>query len=141
MNPRGTRRGRGGALAALLLIATMGMSGCARISPDGGMLVVEATASNELGKDVVKIRDEADAAAVSARVKALLAKPLSVSNAVQIALINNRGLQAAFNELGISEAEMVEASLPPHRRCRFCGLSAPGVSRSNGRSCRTCWGC
>jgi outer membrane protein TolC len=100
-------------LTALFLTGAFATSGCARFSPDGGMLVVEAAASSELGKDVVKIRDEADAAAVSARVKILLAKPLTVSSAVQIALINNRGLQAAFNDLGISEAQMVEASLPP----------------------------
>jgi outer membrane protein TolC len=94
---------------AILLL----LGGCAKFSPDAGMLTVETAASGELNKDVVKIGNETDAAAVSARVKILLAKPLTVSGAVQIALINNRGLQAAFNELGISEAQMVEASLPP----------------------------
>jgi outer membrane protein TolC len=77
------------------------------------MLAVQAAASAELGKDVVKIRNPHDAAVVSARVKALLAKPLTASNAVQVALLSNRGLQAAYSELGISEAQMVEASLPP----------------------------
>jgi outer membrane protein TolC len=77
------------------------------------MLTVQAAAGAELGKDIGKIRDERDAAIVAARVKALRARPLTASSAVQIALINNRGLQAAFNELGISEAQMVEASLPP----------------------------
>jgi outer membrane protein TolC len=33
---------------------------------------------------------------------------------VQIALLNNRGLQAAYNELAIAEAAMVGASLPPN---------------------------
>ncbi len=47
------------------------------------------------------------------RVYGLLKKPLVVESAVQIALLNNRGLQAAYSELGISEAQMVEASLPP----------------------------
>lgn len=67
----------------------------------------------ELGKEVVKIRSPEDAALVEARVKSLLAKPLTPSSTVQIALLNNRGLQAAYNELGISEAQMIEASLPP----------------------------
>jgi hypothetical protein len=48
------------------------------------------------------------------RVAALLSEPLSEDAAVQIALLNNRGLQAAYNELGISEAEYVQASLPPN---------------------------
>jgi outer membrane protein TolC len=77
------------------------------------MLAVEAATSTELGKEVGKIRSVADAAAASAHVKALIARPLTASRAVQIALINHRGLQAAFNELGISEAQMVNASLPP----------------------------
>src|SRR5215472_5183713 len=113
------------ALALLLLTATFG-AGCAKFSPDAGMFVVEAAASTELGKDVTKLHSEADAAAVSARVRALLAKPLSVSAAVQIALINNRGLQAAFYELGISEAEMVEASLPPPPTLSFLRIVGSG---------------
>jgi outer membrane protein TolC len=100
------------ALALPLLGAAVG-GGCAGFSPDAGMFAVEAAASAELGKEVTKVRDGRDAAAVTARVKSLLDRPLTSSAAVQIALINNRGLQAAFNELGISEAQMVEASLPP----------------------------
>lgn len=119
MVSRGTFAGRGrqARLAALLLGVAAGAGGCAKFSPDGGMLAVQAAASTELGTDVGtdmgKIRDDRDAAIVAARVKALRAKPLTASSAVQIALINNRSLQAAFNELGISEAQMVEASLPP----------------------------
>jgi outer membrane protein TolC len=111
---------------ALLLVAAAIAAGCARFSPDAGMLVVEAAATTELGKDITKLRSEADAAAVSARIRALRARPLSVSAAVQIALINNRGLQAAFNELGISEAEMVEASLPPPPTLSFLRIVGSG---------------
>jgi outer membrane protein TolC len=35
---------------------------------------------------------------------------------VQIAFLKNRGLQAAFNDLGVSEAAYVQASLPPSPR-------------------------
>lgn len=100
-------------LATVILYTALGVSGCATFSVDDGMLAIEAATSTELGKEVGKIRSEADAAAVSAHVKALIARPLTASSAVQIALINHRGLQAVFNELGISEAQMVEASLPP----------------------------
>jgi outer membrane protein TolC len=44
----------------------------------------------------------------------LLSEPLTEDTAVQIALLNNRGLQAAYNDLGISEAEYVQTSLPPN---------------------------
>lgn len=75
-------------------------------------LVADQTGSI-LGKDAVKIRTEDDSAAAQARVSVLLAKPLTADAAVQVALLNNRALQAAYNELGVSEAEMVEASLLP----------------------------
>ena len=97
----------------MMMTMTMMAPGCARFSPDAGMDVIQAATGADLGKDVVKIRNEADAAAIAGRVKSLMAKPLTAGAAVQIALLNNRGLQAAYNELGISEAQMVEASLPP----------------------------
>src|SRR5581483_10025979 len=103
----------GAAPIAAMLIGALLASGCARFSPDSGMGVVQAAAANDLGKDVIKIDDPAKEADVAARVGQLIAKPLSVSSAVQVALLNNRGLQAAYNDLGISEAQILEASLPP----------------------------
>ncbi|HEV2007984.1 MAG TPA: TolC family protein, partial [Burkholderiales bacterium] len=41
--------------------------------------------------------------------KKLLGGPLSVDDAVQIALLNNRGLQSMYAELGIAEADLVQA--------------------------------
>src|SRR3990172_11042765 len=99
-------------MAASLTLSIL-LSACASFSPDAGMSLVKDQAGGELAKDVVKIRSEADAAEAEARVNALLAKPITADSAVQIALLNNRGLQAAYNDLGISEAEMVEASVPP----------------------------
>nr|WP_110754049.1 TolC family protein [Phyllobacterium leguminum] len=96
-----------GAVAATL-------SGCASFTPDGGMSPVASQVSAAIGKDAVKITSPAEAAAVQSRVKALLAKPLTADGAVQLALINNRGLQAEYNALGISEAAYIEASLPPN---------------------------
>ena len=43
------------------------------------------------------------------RVKALLRSPLRMSSAVQIALLNNRNLQATFEEIGLSYADLREA--------------------------------
>lgn len=101
------RRGLPVALAVLL-------GGCASFSPDAGTGVARDVAFAELNKDVVKITDAAGAISAKARVDQLLKQPLSADAAVQVALLNNRGLQAAFNELGIAEAQMVAASLPPN---------------------------
>jgi outer membrane protein TolC len=99
------------------------LTGCASLSPDAGMSVVAGTAATELRKNALKI-DSAEAAAEGqTRVRRLLASTLSVDAAVQIALLNNNGLQAAYNELGIAEAAMVEASLPPNPAFSISRLS------------------
>lgn len=121
---RGNRRsiaGCSGALSVAVVAAALALAGCAKFSPDGGMTFVAEQTSSILGKDAVKIRTEDDSAAAQARVRSLLSKPLTADAAVEIALLNNRALQAAYNELGASEAEMIEASLPP----------APSLSLSN----------
>jgi outer membrane protein TolC len=89
------------------------LGACQTFSPDGGMDAVANIAGAELNKDVAALRTPEQAAAARARVNGLLRKPLNADAAVQIALLNNAGLQAAYNELGIAEAVMVEASLPP----------------------------
>ena len=97
------------ALAAALLL-----SACKTFSPDGGMDAVAGFAGQELNKDVIAIRSADEAAAARAAVERLLKRPLTADAAVQIALLNNRGLQAAYNALGLAEANMIEASLPPN---------------------------
>jgi outer membrane protein TolC len=100
---------RTAALAGLLLLA-----GCASFSPDGGLGAVNAITGPAVGTDAVALRTPEDAANAEAQVKALLRKPLTADRAVQIALLSNRDLQAAFNTLGLSEAALVQASLPPN---------------------------
>lgn len=90
------------------------LAGCASFSPDGGFGPVEQTAREKLGKDVRWARSDEDRTAVADRVAELLAQPLSADDAVQIALLNNRGLQAGFHELGIREAEVVRAGRLPN---------------------------
>ena len=105
----GTHLRRTAALGVTLLL-----SACKTFSPDGGMAAVASFAGQELNKDIVAIRSNDEALAARAAVERLLKRPLTVDTAVQIALINNRGLQAAYNALGIAEANMIEASLPPN---------------------------
>ena len=89
------------------------------------MDVVAGIAGAELNKDLVAIRTPDQAEDARSRVEALLRKPLSADAAVQIALLNNRGLQASYNALGIAQAEMIEASLPPSPTISIERLSNP----------------
>jgi len=88
-------------------LLAISLAGCASFSPDAGMDAVSGIAAAELRKDAFKIDSDAAAAEAHQRTARLLKRPLSVETAVQIALLNNRGLQAAYNELGISEAQFV----------------------------------
>lgn len=101
------------------------LGGCAGFSPDGGMAPIQAAAYADIGKEIVKIGGDKVALTAKARVDQLLRKPLTADSAVQVALLSNRGLQASFNELGIAEAQMVAASLPPNPRF--------GISKASGR--------
>jgi hypothetical protein len=47
-------------------------------------------------------------------VRKLLKEPLTVSSAMQIALLNNRVLQATFEEVGIAQADVIEAVRLPN---------------------------
>lgn len=102
----------------LAMLSTTLLGGCASFSQDGGFGPVETATQTHLQKTVVWTRDEAARSAVTQRVERLLAHPLTVDDAVQIALLNNPGLQAAFNTLGIAEADWVAAQRLPN----------PGVS-------------
>ncbi len=107
-------------VAALTALAVLG--GCATLSPDSGFAPIEQTAKQHLSKDVRWARTDADRAALAGLVSDLLAKPLTADDAVQVALLNNRGLQADFAELGIGEAELVQAGRLPNPGFSFARL-------------------
>ena len=56
-------------------------------------------------------------------IASLLAKPLTVDAAVQIALLNNPGLQATLEELGIAQADLVQAGLLSNPKLKALVLS------------------
>ena len=91
------------ALSALIL------TGCATFSKDGGMDTISALTKERTGQTVQREKTTDDAAATQATVTQLLAQPLTPDTAVQLALANNKGLQAALASLGIAEANRVAA--------------------------------
>lgn len=87
-------------------LSTLLVAGCASFSSDGGLGDVSSLTQNRTGQAIQfrKATTESDA-----KVQGLLAKPLSVDDAVQIALLNNSALKASFAELGVAEADFVQA--------------------------------
>lgn len=110
-------------LAAVLLL-----SGCASFSPDGGMALVADITGETIKKDVVAVRNADDAERISSDVQRLLRRPLTMDTAVQIALLNNKGLQAAYNELALAEADRVQDSLPPNPTFSISRITGNGAS-------------
>ncbi len=107
-----------------VLASTLALAGCASFSPDGGMDRVSALTRERVGQPVTLQRDGAAADSARARVAELLRVPLSADSAVEVALLNNRGLQASLAGLGIAEADLVRAG-----RLRNPGF---GIGRLSG---------
>jgi len=93
------------AVAGIALV----LAGCASFSPDGGAGKVSELTRERTGQSVAFQRTEVEVDSAGARVAELIQQPLTQDSAVEIALLNNRGLQASFSELGIAEADRVRA--------------------------------
>ena len=97
-----------------LVSASFVLGGCATFSKDGGFGAVQDTAKKHVKQEVVWPKTESEKNKVTERVNELLSKRLNVDQAVQIALLNNKGLQANFYNLGISESDLVQAGRLPN---------------------------
>jgi cobalt-zinc-cadmium efflux system outer membrane protein len=86
-------------------------TGCASTDPAAGFADVQAAAQDRIGARLQWIRGTEEDADVDRKVRELLASPLTVEAAVQVALLNNRSLQATYEDLGMAQADLVEAGL------------------------------
>lgn len=98
--------------------AALTLAGCASFSNDGGFDRVVSLTQERTGHTPDYQRSVQQTDLARARIDELLAQPLSADSAVDIALLNHRGLQARLAELGIAEADLVRAG-----RLRNPGLS------------------
>jgi|HubBroStandDraft_5_1064220.scaffolds.fasta_scaffold58541_1 outer membrane protein TolC len=114
------------AFLLLMTLAALGIEGCTAFSQDSGFDAVADAARRHLSKDIQWPRTSQEQAKTDARVAELLGHPVSAEDAVQIALLNNRMLQGAFEELGISEADLVQAGRLPNPRFDLRHAGAAG---------------
>lgn len=106
--------------------ATMFLAGCASFSSDGGFDRVSELTHERMRQSVFVQRTDADTQSAGARVADLLKMPMTVDTAVEVALLNNRGLQASFGELGIAESDLVRAGRLKNPTFSFGRLSGGG---------------
>lgn len=112
----------------LLLTSALALSGCASFSPNGGMAVVSDLTGQTIGKEVAFVRSADDAERTGGTMRRLLGRTLSADAAVQVALLGNKGLQAAYNELALAETDLVQQSLPPNPTFSISRISGSGAS-------------
>jgi len=94
---------------SLTLLSVVFIAGCTSFSKDGGLSAVNDLTRARIQQDATWLRNELDHTAARSATRALLTKPLGIEDAVKIALLNNRGLQATYADLGIAEADVVQA--------------------------------
>lgn len=90
-------------------MAALVLTGCATFSADGGLDTVSSLTRERTGQAVQFSKPGSNTDSVASKVEQLLREPLTPDTAVQIALLNNRGLQASLADLGIAEADLVQA--------------------------------
>jgi cobalt-zinc-cadmium efflux system outer membrane protein len=97
-------------LFLILVIGTL-LSACTPSPKHSSFEDVQRITVEKTGQRIQWSRYTIDDLAVATSVRAILAGPLDVDSAVQIALLNNRKLQATFEDLGIAQADVVQAGL------------------------------
>lgn len=90
-------------------LMTIVLTGCATFSQDGGLDTVSSLTRERTGQVVQREKSSENTESVQATVSQIIAKPLTPDSAVQLALLNNKDLQASFAELGVAEADLVQA--------------------------------
>ena len=98
-------------ILALVGLIGLPLTGCASLSTDLAFSQVASTVEERTGKRIQWDQGSNDDMAARAVVSQMLKKPLTINSATQIALLNNRGLQATYTELGIAQAGLVQAGL------------------------------
>ncbi len=109
------------ASACIALALSVALAGCAGFSADGGLDRVSSLTRDRAGFGVQRESDEG-----KAQVSELLAADLTPDSAVQVALLNNKRLQAALADLGVAEADLVQAG-----RLRNPGFSFGRLSNND----------
>jgi outer membrane protein, heavy metal efflux system len=102
-------------LAASSILALTAAASTARENADA-VRSVRRLVQDRSGKDVRWEKDQAAREQTLQDARRLLCKPLTIDTAVQIALLNNRTLQASVEDIGLSTADLLEASTIPNPR-------------------------
>src|SRR5262245_12787803 len=89
----------------------VGLTGCASVNPRAGFPDVSAAVEERSATKIAWNNGDQPDQEAAEQLRALLRRKLSADDAVQIAALNNRDLQAIYSELGLAQADLVQAGL------------------------------
>jgi cobalt-zinc-cadmium efflux system outer membrane protein len=92
----------------------VGLAGCATVPREAGFGDVQQAIAARTGTQVQWRGNTTADAAADAAVKSMLQNELTADEAVQVALLNNLTLQATYQDLGVAQADVVQAGLLPN---------------------------
>jgi outer membrane protein, heavy metal efflux system len=95
----------------VLIMALLPLAGCKSHSAEAPFYQVAVDVGARTGKQLSWDAGQYEDPLVKATIDNLLAQTLTPETAVQIALLNNRDLQAVYADLGIAQAELIQAGL------------------------------
>ena len=97
--------------ALVLLLVAASALGCASTSPRGPVADASKLVHDRNGQTVTWLANPEDDAKAEQAVQEILKNDLGLDGAIQVALLRNRSLQARYEELGIAQADLVQAGL------------------------------
>ena len=99
-------------VAIFTMLLGIGMiTGCASVPKEAGFPDIQKLIEQRIGRRVHWNQGTPEDVKVTEVIQSMLKQELTLDAAVQIALLNNRSLQANYEELGIAQADMVQAGL------------------------------
>jgi outer membrane protein, heavy metal efflux system len=108
---RGSRTLSFRVVVAALVAGLPLLSGCTTTSGDNGLADVQSLVAERIPQRVTWDRGGPEDQEADQLVASLLQQQLTPDSAVQIALLRNADLQATFEDLGIAQADLVQAGL------------------------------
>src|SRR5512134_2726028 len=94
-----------------LMVLMLFLTSCATVRLDAGFADVSALIEERSASKIFWNRGTDLDKEAGEKVRSLLKEKLTADQAVQIALLNNRRLQSLYSELGVAQADLVQAGL------------------------------
>lgn len=97
--------------AGIIFVGAIVLAGCTQLSAEQSFLEVSDNVLERTGRKILWSTGSPEDLQAQEVMKSVLARPLTAKNAIQIALLNNKVLQASYTKLGVAQADLVQAGL------------------------------